>query len=151
MSFSEERLYLKPNRLSDVLALIQILAFHKFAHRDEENLIKELQIQPRLASSWQSLAAEHPEFFRVKTDADNPVALIARHATPVNATGGREPLDGSTAQHLIDTAIELHDRQIKREDRWTLTAPIWAAANAAVVACGLKFIDVVLSLCLAAR
>jgi hypothetical protein len=34
----------------------------------------------------------------------------------------------------LNTAIELHDRQIRRSQRWTVLIPIWVAVIGAIVA-----------------
>jgi len=39
-------LYLKPGRLSDVLALIQVLAYNKFAKRTHAGLVAQLRRPP---------------------------------------------------------------------------------------------------------
>lgn len=105
------RNYLKPNRLADVLALIQALALHPTqTHRRDENLFQDLGGAPRSCSSWYEVAANHPEFFRVSwprrdyvpvpdlpelsgeeiTELDSPVpddnrwpiSLLVRHLSP---------------------------------------------------------------------
>ena len=105
------RNYLKPNRLADVLALIQALALHPTqTHRRDENLFQDLGGAPRSCRSWYEVAANHPEFFRVSwprwdyepvpdlpklsgeenTEQDSPVpddnrwpiSLLVRHLSP---------------------------------------------------------------------
>lgn len=73
------KLYLKKGRLSDVLALIQVLSFGKEIHRSNKGLEVELRGLPKSAKSWDYLAIEHPEFFRVNSGADTSVSLLARH------------------------------------------------------------------------
>ncbi len=147
--------YLKEHRLSDVMALIQVLALDEFSHRSERGLDIEMQSPPQSSTTWTQLAIEHPEFFRVKKDGRRGVSLVARHVMPKedeeDKPPRRQPLGERFVGELLKAAIELHDRQMKRADRWTLAAPIWAAAIAASVACFLKFVDVVASLCLASR
>jgi hypothetical protein len=41
--------YLKPGRLEDVLALIQVLGIDEFTHRTENGLLDELQVPPQNA------------------------------------------------------------------------------------------------------
>jgi hypothetical protein len=126
-----ERQYLRPERLADVMALIQVLALDKDSHRSEEGLLVELQGSPKSATSWRDLALEHPEFFRVKKEGLHGVALVARHVLPINEDK-REPLSPEFTGHLLNSAIELHDRQIRRNDRWTYQIPIWAAFIAGI-------------------
>ena len=74
-----ERQYATPERLSDVMALIQVLALDKDAHRSESGLKGELQVLPRSAPTWTEVAQGHPEFFRVQTGRDHPISLVLRH------------------------------------------------------------------------
>src|SRR5271168_1743170 len=82
--------YTKPGRLSDVLALIQVLALDEHSHRSEPGVKQELQGNPSSSDSWVTLAKEHPEFFRVKSEGDHVLALVARHVIPRNLTGIQE-------------------------------------------------------------
>lgn len=107
--------YSIPNRLADVLALIQVLALDQFAHRTEAGLQEELQGRPRSGANWTTVALEHPEFFRVDVANDHPISLVARHATP---GGQRPPLDASFIGKLTETAIHLHDREENRRAIW---------------------------------
>ena len=76
-------LYLKSGRLADVLALIQILAYHKFAKRSDEGLRSELRRGPLTAETWTDIGRGHPELFRVLEaelhhSNQETVTLIAR-------------------------------------------------------------------------
>jgi hypothetical protein len=122
-SRSEKSPYLLAGRLSDVLALIQVLALDEHAHRSEDGLTSELQGKPRSASSWPDLARKHPEFFRVKPDAEHGVSLIARHVTPKNEDG-RRPLPPDYTSQLLQLAVELHDREVRRSQSWHVWLPI---------------------------
>ena len=44
--------YTNPNRLADVMALIQILALHKCGHRTDKGLTDEMQGPPHSGSTW---------------------------------------------------------------------------------------------------
>lgn len=57
--------YLKPGRLSDILALIQILAYDKLAKRTHDGLKAQLRRDPLTASTWTDIGQQHPELFRV--------------------------------------------------------------------------------------
>ena len=150
-----DKRYLIEHRLSDVMALIQVLALDEWSHRSEKGLEVEMQGPPHSAQSWPQLASEHPEFFRVKKDGKRGIALVARHVKPKEdddeKPARRQPLDDVFTGELLRAAIELHDRQIKREDRWAITVPIWAAVITGIVACFLKFGEVVIALCKAAH
>jgi hypothetical protein len=37
------------------------------------------------------------------------------------------PSSAEHTQALLNTAIELHDRQIRRNQRWTVLIPVWVA------------------------
>ena len=84
--------YTKPGRLSDVMALIQVLALDADAHRSESGLATELQGPPQSATSWTGIASDHPEFFRVRGAGIHQVSLIGRHVLPRDAMGVRRPL-----------------------------------------------------------
>ena len=122
----EDKQYLNPSRLADVLALIQVLALDEHAHRSEEGLKNELQGGPRSRGSWTQIASAHPEFFRVSPEGTHVVSLVARHVLPKDESGARK-LPSDFAGQLIATAVDLHDRQIKRSERWTYLVPIWVA------------------------
>src|SRR5439155_17286733 len=92
-TMSKKKPYLKQNRLADVLALIQILAFDEQSHRSVEQLNSELQGKPQSATSWKNIAKEHSEFFRFSLEQDklhedkgHTISLIARHAKLTNPT-----------------------------------------------------------------
>lgn len=126
--------YLKPGRLSDVLALIQVLALDPSTYRSEtgkkegkiQGLQGEFQDKPESAETWTKVASEHREFFRVNPDQDNSVSLVARHVTPMNTDGVRELPEAFTGK-LMELAIDLHDRQVKHAERWTYLIPILVA------------------------
>lgn len=116
--------YLKKNRLSDVLALIQVLALDERSHRSESGLTKELQGKPKSANSWEEIASEHPEFFRVNPEGDHSISLVGRHVLP--KTGGKRELPIEFTHKLLETAIQLHDKQVKRSEKWSVWIPIIA-------------------------
>jgi hypothetical protein len=125
--------YLEHGRLEDVLALIQLLALDEHAHRSEDGLCKDLQGTPHSKRRWTDLAAAHPEFFRVTADGRHRVSLLSRHVTP-KVGDDTKPLSPEFTSHLLTAAIELHDRQVKRAERWAYLIPVWAAVVAATAA-----------------
>ena len=127
-----KRPYLKPGRLADVLALIQVLAFDPHAHRSEAGVIeKELGPPASSAEGWIALAKEHPEMFRVSGEGEHPLSLVARHVQPRDQSGMRGPLSQEFTNVLIKAAIELHDRQADAAAWWKHLIPLWTALIAA--------------------
>jgi hypothetical protein len=118
--------YLKSGRLSDVLALIQVLCFDPSAHRSEDGLREDLQGSPLSADTWTSVASEHPEFFRVRPDGECVVSLTARHVIPKDDAGKRN-LPPGLAEKLMEMAIQIHDRQERRADWWKAYVPLLIA------------------------
>lgn len=125
--------YTKPNRLADVLALIQVLALDKHAHRSQEGITEELQGQPRSSTDWYRLAAEHPEFFRVNPESEHGLSLAARHVLPREQDQPRPTLQPEFTSVLLQTAITLHDRQVSKAERFrSLWPPIITGVLAVV-------------------
>jgi hypothetical protein len=63
------------------------------------------------------------------------VSLIARYVLPKNDQGLRQLPSGFAGQ-LIATAVDLHDRQVKRSQRWTYLVPIWVALITGILVLG---------------
>ncbi len=123
--------YANPDRLADVMALIQVLALHKYRHRSDKGLTDEMQGPPRSASTWKEIAQEHPEFFRVNSEEKLGVSLVSRHVLPKDENGKRE-LPSDFTSMLLQTAINLHDRQLARANRWKAYIPIVVAVTAGI-------------------
>jgi len=121
--------YADSNRLADVMALIQVLALDKHAHRSEVGLREELQGNPKSAGNWSEIAEQHPEFFRVRETGIHNVSLVARHVLPKNDDGTRE-LPSEFVGKLLQAAIEIHDRQLDRVQHWKSYIPIVVAVTA---------------------
>lgn len=121
--------YLKNERLADVMALIQVLALDEKSHRSENGLVRELQGTPSSAQSWTQVASEHPEFFRVRETGTNRVSLLARHVAP-EENGKRELLSSDYTGKLLETAVVMHDRQIRRKEEWKAFIPLVVALTA---------------------
>src|SRR4051812_46834768 len=109
--------YSEVGRLVDVMGLIQVLGLDQQTHRSEEGLRGELQGLPRSGGSWTEVARQHPEFFRVKPMGEHTVSLVARHVTPKDLSQLHQ-LSPEFVGKLLDAAIELHDREIRRTERW---------------------------------
>jgi len=103
---AEDKQYLNPFRLADVLALLQVLALDEHTHRSEEGLKSELQGAPKSGASWTEIASVHPEFFRVRPEGTHTVSLVARHVLPKDADEIRQ-LSPDFVGQLIATAVDL--------------------------------------------
>ena len=130
--------YSDPNRLADVMALIQVLAQAEYARRSEKGLTAQLQGTPKSATTWTSLAEGHREFFRVRLpDAEKPeasLALISRHVLPKDAQGVRKPLTPEVTAKLLEIAISLHDREVTRKQRFITMLTTFIPIGVAIIA-----------------
>lgn len=129
--------YLKKGRIADVLALMQVLALDKDAHRSLSGINQGLQGTPRSAASWEALAKTHPEFFRVNPDAQHGISLVARHVTPKDDAGQR-PLPAEYTSSLLMLAVELHDREVNRSKWWHVWLSFAGAVIGGVVAAAIR-------------
>jgi hypothetical protein len=154
--------YLKPGRLADVIAALQLLGAGERPEGHSEDIAARLSPndnQGRI-EHWQQVFSEHPEFFLVYTlpgDSKPKVALrlrytsklfdpetetlykkgeIANLSAEVKFRLTTKPLDGDDIEALMSTAIELYDSAVaERSDRrWWI--PILAAVLAFVGAVG---------------
>ena len=125
--------YSDPNRLADVMALIQVLALDEHAHRSENGLQSELQGIPSSAKTWAEIATQHCEFFRVNKEGKvHTISLVARHVIPKNEKGIRE-LSADFTGKLIEAAISLYDRETSRKESWKWFVPVGIAILTSVV------------------
>ena len=131
--------YTKPGRLTDILALIQVLAFDEYRHRSEKGVSEELQGKPVSTETWTQVAQEHPEFFRVRLDEDLGISLVARHVLPKNEDG-KYVMPPEFVGRLLNTAIEIYDRQVKLAERWTYLIPIYVALVGGLITIILKLL-----------
>ena len=138
--------YLTSGRLADVMTLIQILAFDPSARRSSDGLNKQLARGPLSTGTWAELARQHPEFFRIlegHKGQRESISLVARFVLPAVASeSGGDPktpaLGPDVTSTLMNLAVQLHDREIQRRDRWkTVLVPTIVAiiaATASVIA-----------------
>jgi hypothetical protein len=134
-------LYLKPGRLSDVLALVQVLAYGELAKQSDAGLMNQLRRAPLTADTWTNIGRQHPELFRVleaeaHASKQETVALISRLFQPAlpgsDVPPKSTPLTPDLTSKLIELAIELYDREIQRRDRWkSVIVPMIVAVVAA--------------------
>jgi hypothetical protein len=47
--------------------------------------------------------------------------------TTIDNKPGRKPLPPDFVGHLLSAAVDIHDRQVRRSERWTYLVPIWVA------------------------
>jgi hypothetical protein len=127
------RPYTKAGRLSDVLALIQVLALDPHTHRSEDGLQREFQRLPVSAESWITVAEEHPEFFRVAKGKLNPMSLVARHVTPEDETEEQRMVPSDFLYRLLQTAIDLRDREVEATERWKYLIPLTASIVGGII------------------
>ena len=115
--------YTEPGQLQDVLALIQVLAFATEPRRTVVQLADALRTPPSSGQgTWGDVAGLHPEFFRVWGQNRDQVALASRHVA--EGGPGQAGFPADFAQHLMRTAIEIHDLEARRRDWWTLFLPL---------------------------
>jgi len=127
------RPYTKDGRLADVLVLIQVLALGEATKRSEEGIDTAVLAAPSSGESWPLVAAEHPEFFRVDLKRKHPLSLVARYAMPLEGEH-RPPFSSKFTSVLLQTAIDLHDRQVKAADWWKrFLVPLLAAVLGGVL------------------
>lgn len=153
MGIKKRSSYLNEGRLADVLALIQVLAYDVDTSRSEDGLKDELKSKPDSASSWIELGKLHPEIFRVRFESDedaenskkaNRVSLISRYVLPykrVNGKKKRPQLEPHVVNKIMEIAIEIHDRQASRAEKWKILIPMVVAivgATASIVAALIK-------------
>jgi hypothetical protein len=150
---TNKKLYGKPNRLADVLALIQVLAFDEHAHRSNNGLDEELQGPPKSAETkkWMEVAIEHPEFFRVnlekynneedpkKPDDRNVISLIARHVKLENNVRKFDTVSPDLTKKFIETAILLYDKEKEKADRWKSFLPMLLSLLVAIMSVASSF------------
>lgn len=125
---TNSRPYTKVGRLSEVLALIQVLGLDPYTHRSEKRLHTELQRPPMSASTWTDIASDHPEFFRVSESGEHPISLIARHVVPRDDERRKPKLEPEELHAMFTIALDLHDRQRQMADWWKHWLPILAAS-----------------------
>ncbi len=147
--------YLKPGRLADVIAALQVMASAERPEREIAHWVLELERisdSPTIAR-WTSVFLEHREFFvtyRLSPEANLKAALRWRYVfktfdsktgkeyTPAEVPALPEeqrrslttrPLAGDQIQTLLNTAIGLHTRAIEEltSRRWWV--PLITAAS----------------------
>lgn len=138
MFASEGKRYLKRGRLSDVLALVQVLAYKENTKQSHENIKGLLRCGPLSAKTWIDVGTQHPEIFRVLEGEDHSsgkdnVALIRRLLLKNNDAENKseiliQPLSSDEAHKLMELAVKMHDCEAQRRDRVrSVLIPIFVA------------------------
>src|SRR5258708_8676877 len=78
----EERHYLKPNRLGDVLAVIQTMAVYSRYRATYETWAFVISGTREKADHWKAVFDDHPEFFKPAPIRNASYSLILRRALP---------------------------------------------------------------------
>jgi hypothetical protein len=129
------------NRLSDVIAAIQVMGTYRVYKLDFENWSEKLSGIKTKDEYWKNVFKEHPEFFRLD-ELENKASLVWRRQYPrrfnidteLKITReeyyeltedqkkriSRNPLEPETIQSLITTAIEISSQalELKQDKRW---------------------------------
>lgn len=150
--------YLRPNRLADVIAAIQVMSLHVHSSQSCEQWADIISGNKAAAERWRAVFSEHPEFFRRSTFKDTPdnFALVWRRASPRNyfrkedrvishseyeqlgkddkALVSRARVPDGEIKTLVDIAIELHSKAREQHVDWRWWVPIAASFAGALIA-----------------
>lgn len=126
--------YLKAGRLADVIAAITALGNYPYYKLSFEKWAEKIVNDPGQAEKWQSVFAEHPEFFRISNDRASLVwrrqfrklfhtkqmVEISREQfdalTDVEKDRiSRRPLSSDELGTLIETTVNLHQRALEQK------------------------------------
>jgi len=131
-----------PKRLTDVIALLQVMGTYRYANRKIENWEKTMGRSPVSAKTWSKVIDEHPEFFRLKDglailmwrrsydrtfDPDTGKTYTTEDLEKFEALPEedqpsltRQALSPSQIATLIESAIKIHAAAIahSQEMRW---------------------------------
>lgn len=145
--------YLKPCRLGDVIAAIQVLAYYKFYRLEVSEWAERIAGNAGNAAALQEVFADHPEFFQLSEgSAGQKAALVARRSFTrsydVDAASeiardeamarrddpeawarlSRRPLTPDETAVLIRTAVDMHSRAVEQRKAGRWWVPLAAAA-----------------------
>jgi len=73
------------------------------------------------------------------------MSLIARHVSTNRKGGHTEPLAADFVGNLLRSAVDIHDRQVRRRERWVYLVPIWVAVILGVFSLLVVFAKVLVS------
>ena len=148
------------NRLSDIIAAIQVMSTYRFYKLDFKNWSKRISGDEKSHLYWKNIFEQHPEFFRFNLTKDK-ASLAWRRSKQrrfhvdlnrelsleeLNNLGqevknnrvSRVPLSSSDINTLISTAIDLHTRAFenKKDERWWVLPVISVLSGLAGVTLG---------------
>jgi|ERR1700674_1679427 len=115
--------YANPQRLADIMCLIQVLALGDVDKDYGEHApLHALGRQPTSGYDWKEIASAHPEFFLVdKKRVDKAdhftISLIAR-VIAAKRSDKHEALPSEFVAKMLEIAVNLHDRERARIDKW---------------------------------
>jgi len=134
-----------PDRLSDVIAAIQVMGTYKFYKLDYKGWSKRITGVEKNADYWGKVINEHAEFFRLNNDKTKASLVWRRshqrryHVDKAKVLSKEEydaleenekskrvsrvPLSSSDIATLMSTAIDIHARALekKKDSRWLIT------------------------------
>lgn len=133
-----------PNRLSDVIAAIQVMGTYKFYTLSFEKWAERITGGIADGDYWEKIFKEHPEFFRLDTtakraslvwrrshqklyDVDKEERISRKEYDALSDVEkkrvSRTPLNPNDIEALINTAVQLHSQEIgyKQEKRWIVS------------------------------
>lgn len=119
--------YTKPNRLGEVLWLIQTLALEDAGQRVVDTL--QNKKKPVSGDNWEEIAKEHPELFHISKRTGTEISLIARRYQE-----GALQLPPEHTAKLIETAIKIYDSQLNHSRWWIYLMPVVGAFVGAMAA-----------------
>ena len=107
--------YKRPNRLHDIIALIQLLSNCEKTNRSLKGIQAEGNPTPLSAPGWEYILQEHPEFFRYNPHSSSKfnVSLLFRHQKQKRNPNSDARLTLEEQELLIRTATDLWERQQK--------------------------------------
>ena len=129
----EGDLFSRKGRIEDVIALIQLLGTKEKNTLNVAAIQNHLNRPPKSGTDWLSVINEHDEFFiTARCKNETHVGLIFRHwdSDDLQANASRY----ESVCKLIYAAIDIHDRQIRRNEKWIVLIPVWAAIIAFIPA-----------------
>ncbi len=107
--------YSLPNRLGDVIQLIQLFGLSQEFQRGNAALTREIGPPSSMPQgTWIEVTRQHPEFFRVTggVPGQEVMCLAIRYITP----DPHPPVRSPVVELLIKTAVDLHEAELRRLD-----------------------------------